>query len=99
VHDFGRQTGELLADTFRRFRPHPIGMRVVGASHGADYRCGMPFAQVGSMSRSGAVPHRCVRPHCWRNSRLTYAAGDRPRGKSCDTQIRLFRVPHGIEQK
>jgi hypothetical protein len=31
-------------------------MRVVGAPHGTDYRYGMPFAQVGSMSRSGAVP-------------------------------------------
>src|SRR5438132_13293104 len=33
VNDVGREAGELLLDVFRGFRPHPVGMRVVGAPH------------------------------------------------------------------
>src|ERR1700730_3375956 len=33
VHDFGREAGELLLDVFRGFRPHGVGVRVVGAPH------------------------------------------------------------------
>src|ERR1700730_13888231 len=33
VHDFGREAGELLLDVFRGFRPHSVGVRVVGAPH------------------------------------------------------------------
>src|SRR6516225_1532891 len=31
--DFGGQVAELLVDVLLRFRPYPIGMRVVGAPH------------------------------------------------------------------
>jgi hypothetical protein len=33
VHDFGREAGEPLLDVFRGFRPHAVGVRVVGAPH------------------------------------------------------------------
>src|SRR4051794_13737187 len=33
VHDLGREAGELLLDVFRGFRPHAVGVRVVGAPH------------------------------------------------------------------
>src|SRR5205085_9383544 len=33
VDDFGGQARELFLDVFRGFRPHPVGVRVVGAPH------------------------------------------------------------------
>jgi hypothetical protein len=33
VHDFGRKAGELFLDVFRGFRPHAVGVRVIGAPH------------------------------------------------------------------
>src|SRR5438067_12347282 len=33
VHDIGRQAFELLHDVFRGFRPHAVGMGVIGTPH------------------------------------------------------------------